>query len=170
MALIATSKPSSAPVPDGTYVAVVRGIFDGGLHPGFDGGKPQPKIVISVELDKRRDDGQRHEVNEVVTLSTNEKSTLRTKWLKPLLGRDLSAAEVGSFDVEGVIGKCGLVSVVNKEKDGKKFARIGSIVPLPANIPAIAPERDRFTKPALAERLWNDRIVEMPATPTAEAA
>lgn len=158
--LIAKSKPSAPPVADGTYVMVVRGVFDCGLHQGFDGGKNQNKIVISVQLDKRRDDGQRHEVNEVVTLSTNEKSTLRTKWLRPLLGRDLTPAEAASFDVEGIVGKCGLAQVVNKERDGKRFARISSIVTLPDGIPAITSERDSLIKPALAERLWAERIIE----------
>jgi hypothetical protein len=159
MPLIATSKPSGSTIPESTYVACIRGAFPGGLQPGFQGGKPQEKIVITVELDKRGDDGQRYEVNEVVTLSTNEKSTLRTKWLKPALGRDLTLTEVGSFDVEQIIGKCVLVQVIHKEKDGQKFARIGSVVTLPCNVPPIVPEHDRFAKPVLAERLWLERIV-----------
>jgi hypothetical protein len=165
--LIAKSKPSAPPVPPGTYVGCIRGVFDGGMQPGFSGGNPQHKIVISVELDKRRADGQRYELNEVVSLSTNEKATLRTKWLKPLLGRDLTVAEVASFDVETMIGKCGLIQVIMVDKEGKQFARVGNIVPLPNGIPAITPERDSLIKPVLAERLWSERIVD--AGPAAQS-
>jgi hypothetical protein len=163
MSIIAKSKPYQT-VPDGTYLATIRGVWDVELQAGFDGGKPVPKIVVAFELEARRADGQRHEISEVFSLSTDEKSKLRPV-IEALLGRSLTSDEVvNGVDVESLVGRCALVQVKNQDKNGKKYARIAGVIPLPSGTKPFTPDRDRYAKSELAKSLWERRIVESPAT------
>lgn len=72
------------------------------------------------------------------TPSLNEKANLR-KDLKKLLGRDLTQAELGEFDIDGIIG-LGIRLMVGHEegKDGKTYAVIT----------VLSPDKDKHLKPS----------------------
>src|SRR5215469_4994231 len=60
------------------------------------------KVVVEVDL--CRDDGTPYCVwSNNMTLSLHEKANLR-KFIKSVLGRDLTAAELKGFDVEKLVG------------------------------------------------------------------
>lgn len=62
------------------------------------------------------------------TLSMNEKSNLRKKYIQPMLGRNLTDDEAGAFDISTLLGKH-YVATMGHSADGK-WANIISITPL----------------------------------------
>jgi len=158
MSLFAKSKSFQGPA-DGTYIAVLRGVWDVGIQAGYEGGEPVQKVVAAFELEVRRADGLRHEVSEAYTLSTNEKSKLRPL-IEALLGRTLSNEEITTgVDIETLIGRCALVQAKSQERNGGKYPRIAGAIPLPSATKPIVAERDRFTMPELAKSMWAKRIL-----------
>ena len=82
-----------------------------------------------VEVDLCREDGTPYCVwSNHMTLSLHEKASLR-KFVKSVLGRDLTAAELKKFDVESLLGLPVHVVVVQNHKDGETYANIAVIQP-----------------------------------------
>ena len=85
------------------------------------------KLVFEVELQK--DDGTRYAVwSRNFTPTLNEKSALR-KFLRGWFGRDLTAAELGEFDTETLLGKPAQVVVVHEHKENEVYANIAACTP-----------------------------------------
>jgi len=82
-----------------------------------------------VEVDMHRADGTRYRVwTNNMTPSLHEKANLR-KFLKSILGRDLTAEELKGLDIEKFIGWPVHVVVVQQHKDGETYANIAAIQP-----------------------------------------
>jgi hypothetical protein len=62
------------------------------------------------------------------TPTLNEKSTLR-KFLRGWFGRDLTAAELGEFDTETLLGKPAQVVVVHEHRENEVYANIAACTP-----------------------------------------
>jgi hypothetical protein len=79
-------------------------------------------------------------MSKVYTLSLNERATLRTD-LQSWLGRVLSDAELGKettapgFDLENLLGLHGMVNVALTPREGKTWANIVGLSPLPRQFP-----------------------------------
>ena len=69
-------------------------------------------------------------ISKTFTLSMHEKATLRA-FLKSWRGRDFNAEELKGFDLTKVIGASCLLNIIHEEKNGKNYANIASIGPLP---------------------------------------
>lgn len=77
-----------------------------------------------VEVDLTREDGTPYCVwTNNMTLSLHEKANLR-KFVKSVLGRDLTAQELKGFDLETLIGLPVQVVVVQEHKDGETYANL----------------------------------------------
>lgn len=85
------------------------------------------KVVLEVDI--ARDDGTPYCVwSKNFTPTLNEKSNLR-KFVRGLLGRDLTKAELEDFDTESLIGKAAQLVVVQEHKDGETYANIMACTP-----------------------------------------
>jgi len=85
------------------------------------------KIVL--EVDQKRDDGSPYCVwSKSMTPTIGEKSNLR-KFVRGILGRDLTKAELSDFDTESLMGKPAHVVVVHEHKDGETYANIAACTP-----------------------------------------
>jgi hypothetical protein len=85
------------------------------------------KAVVEVDL-KRDDDVPYCVWSNNMTPSLHEKANLR-KFVKSVLGRDLTSKELERFDLESRIGHPVHVVVVQEHKDGETYANIAVIKP-----------------------------------------
>jgi hypothetical protein len=84
-------------------------------------------------------DGRPYLVSKLYTLSLHERSNLRQD-IETWLGAALTPHQLSGFDVESLIGRGCVVSVVQVQKpDGQIFANVDSILKLPKGIVAPAP-------------------------------
>lgn len=131
------------PPPAGMHEAVCYRFVDLGTQKvEFQGEvKHQRKIMLSFELYETQDEFQDAEGNTVTapftmhqrfTWSMHEKGNLRP-FLEAWRGRSFTDADlaVGGFNAKNLIGAPAYLNVIHVERDGKTFANISSINPLP---------------------------------------
>jgi len=128
-------------IEEGIHKATCVKVIDVGSHPNpFNDGKLQRQVVIVwefpevlMELEK---DGITSTVPRVMsktfTLSLHEKSNLY-KTLKGWRGKSFTPEELKCFDLFTVVGTGCQLQLVHEvsQKDGRTYANIGAIVPLP---------------------------------------
>jgi hypothetical protein len=114
--------------------------------------KTLPKVAFVFQIGKKTDDGKPFTVWVRFTASFHKKSKL-TEALKIWLGKELSDQEKDNLDLETLVGKPALISVIHANKNGSVFANISSIIPLPDGLvpPAIGDyvrikDRDKDSK------------------------
>jgi hypothetical protein len=84
---------------------------------------------VVFEVDALRDDGAPFLVwSKNFTPTLHEKSNLR-KFLRGLLGRDLTKLELNDFDTESLLGVPAHVVVVQEFKDGETYSNIAACTP-----------------------------------------
>jgi hypothetical protein len=146
---------------DGTHQAVCVNVFDVGEQVGFQG-QPTHKIVIMWELADRQAKGpragKRFLVNERFTFSMSERSRLRPV-VESWQGRAFTEAEEKTlvdpgYDVEQLIGRGGLLVVVNERADnGKTYTNVKSVMPLLPDMRPLEPETPRSYIPKFVQQL-----------------
>jgi hypothetical protein len=138
------------PVPAGSHIAVCDTVADIGLQPGSQlFPKPKQQVYIRFELPNERidfeKDGKKQEgpcvIGKTYTASMNEKANLRHH-LESWRGKAFTDEEAEAFDVSAILGKPCMLTVMHTQKDGKTYANITGIGPLPKGISAktIIPE------------------------------
>lgn len=140
MAITATNESGSGfePIPAGSYAARCYSMVHiGTVETSYEGQKKlQNKVRITWELPTelkvfKEEEGERPMViSREFTLSMHEKSALR-KFLESWRGKAFSDEEARSFDVTKLLGKECLISILTKEKEGKKYAEISGVSTLP---------------------------------------
>jgi hypothetical protein len=116
------------PETDGTVKAVIVDITPLKKVQSEFGERDVFRLVYETEVTD--DEGKRFCIwSRPYTPSLNEKANFR-KDVKKILGRDLTAAELEEFDVEGLMGM-GVKLIVQHEdgKDGKTYSVISFIAP-----------------------------------------
>jgi hypothetical protein len=114
------------------------------------GEKDEFRLVFETECEDEENDRRFCIWSRGYTASLNEKAALR-KDLKKLMGRDLTAAELGEFDLEALIGHGVKLIIQHETKDDRTYA----------NISFMAPDRDKVTlKPSGKYTRIRDREVE----------
>ncbi len=110
--------------------------------------KIQAKVMIAWEIDEIivSDDvlnGTRYRLYKKYTNSLNEKAAL-SKDLISWRGKPFTDAEKkGGFDLESLIERNCFLNIVMVEINGKSYANISAINPLPKNMPIIHPQNPR---------------------------
>ena len=144
MPIIATAGSDSqtrTPAPEGAHQAVCVDVIDKGMveSKSFDGKPPkkQHKVTIAWQIDELRDDGKRHVIYRMYTLSLHEKATLR-KDLESWRGKKFTRDEEMGFDVETVIGANCIINVQHNPVGDKVYANVASVMPLMKGMPKIA--------------------------------
>lgn len=126
------------PPPAGNHLAACYRVIDLGTQQSEYLGetKHQRKVLISWELCDEfmeTDEGPKpFTVHQRYTWSMHEKATLRHH-LESWRGQALKDSDFGEggFEIQNIIGKPCLVSVVHREAGGKTYANVSSVSKLP---------------------------------------
>ena len=141
------------PTPEGTYVAVCRGVIGVGTHnTGFKDPKTNKdkwanQVVLLFELPTERIEIGGKDVPRGIntfpmTISLGAKANLR-KLIETWRGRKFTDKEAAEgFDLEVLLGQNCLMSVINVEVGEKVYANIGGIIPLPKGSTTFEPENE----------------------------
>ena len=132
------------PAPEGTHLARCVGLVDIGTHHGEYQGTPtvRNQVIVRWELPNEtiEIDGRAEPmlVSKFYTNSLSEKANLR-KDLVSWRGREFTDIELDKFDVQNILGKPCLLSVVHTDK---KKAKVTAVSGLPKQMvcpPAVNP-------------------------------
>lgn len=129
--------------PAGVYGARCTRIIDLGTQDTEYMGqaKKAKKIMLGFEttavMTEGQYKGQPFLMTSRYTASLHEKAALR-KLLQGWRGRPFTEAELAAFDLRNVLTKACLLNIVHDTNNGKTYANISSIMPLPATMPAPA--------------------------------
>lgn len=117
--------------PAGTHMAVCYRVIDLGTQQTTYKGqeKRQHKVLISWELpDEKMTDGRPFSVSQRYTWSMSEKASLRAdleSWRGvPFTEKDFGA---GGFDIQNIVGKACLLTIVQESKGEKTYANIKAV-------------------------------------------
>ena len=122
--------------PAGSHIARCIRLIDIGTQHGEYQGKPttRKQIIVMWELpNELMDDGKPFIASKFYTASLSEKANLR-KDLEAWRGRAFSDEELAGFDLQNILGKPCMLSIVAKDGGGTK---IGGVMALPkgTNVP-----------------------------------
>lgn len=139
---IGKSGGTFAPHTGGVFAARCVSIVDLGTQPGgtYQGKPkaPQHKIDVGFITTELLSDGRPAMVKKRYTASLDEKASLR-KDIDSWRGRKLTPAEIeAKFHIKQVLGAACMLNVVQEERDGKTYANIAGVMPLPAGMVAPA--------------------------------
>jgi len=132
MGRFATEGKKLTPAPAGTHLARCIKIIDLGTQHGEYNGKPNKRnqVIIMFELPNEtvQIEGQEKPalVSQFFTNSLSEKSNLRPA-LESWRGRPFTTEELLRFDLESILGKPALVTIVHKD-DKAKISSIAKIM------------------------------------------
>lgn len=145
------------PAPVGTHVARCFRIVDLGTQHGEYAGKPtrRNQVLVSWELPEEtvEIDGEERPIiaSRFYTNSLSEKANLRQD-LEAWRGRTFTEAELDRFDLESIIGKPCLLTIVSKGEGGK--TKVAGVSGLPKNMQCPPEVNKPFT-------LWLDEDFDM---------
>jgi hypothetical protein len=116
------------PETEGTVKAVIVDVTPLKTVQSEFGERQVFRLVFETEVEDA--EGKRFCIwSRPYTPSLNEKANFR-KDVKKLMGRDLTAAELGEFDTEGLIGMGAKLIIQHEDgKDGKRYAVLSFIGP-----------------------------------------
>lgn len=145
------------PAPEGLHNAVCVDVIDLGVRESRYG--PGPKVEMRWQVEGvDADSGRRFLVQELYTLSLNERAKLR-QHLESWRGKALSKEELAGFDLEKLIGVGCQLQVIHRTTNGATFANVQAVTPLTAGMPSLTPlgyvrAKDRVEggAPAAADR------------------
>ena len=134
----------------GAYVGIVADVAELYNVPGKFGARNKVRVIWI--LDQKDSQGKPYRVMEQVNASINEKARLY-EIAKGILGAPPNAK---TFDTESLLGRANqLFIVVEKGEDGKEYAHVKGILPLPqgAAVPTVptdfvrAKDKQPYTPP-----------------------
>ena len=97
----------------------------------------QRKLLLSWELAELRADDTPFLVSRRFGLSLHEKSALRG-FLQAWRGRPFTAEELAGFDLRRLLNAPCLLNIMHASRNGKDYANIASVSPLPKGMTAPA--------------------------------
>ena len=125
------------PVPEGQHIATCVLVADIGTqesnNPNY---APQRKVVIGFEIPSLMmvfDDEKGEEprmISSTYTLSLGDKAYLKRD-LQTWRGKAFTPEELDGFDLEKLAGVPATIQVIHAQRDGKTYANINSITPVP---------------------------------------
>jgi antitoxin (DNA-binding transcriptional repressor) of toxin-antitoxin stability system len=124
--------------------------------------KEQHKVSIRWQSERCMADGKPFLVQKRYTLSMYENANLR-KDLNMWRGVAFTDKQAAAFDLESLIGKCAYGNIIHVTRNGKTFADVVALAPLPAGVPKLAMQeykRRDTPKPVSTGRDWVDQPPE----------
>jgi len=140
--------------PAGTFKGICVDVVDMGLKDTPYGRKH--KLRIAWEINENMSDGRPFLAMGFYTASLSEKANLR-KDLEAWRGKPFTFEELKGFDMDAVVGKSCMLSIIHNESGGKTYANISSISPLMKDMDPLTPSgeytrvKDREEKPVQNE-------------------
>lgn len=136
MKLPAASGGSFEKCPAGNHLACCYEVIELGTQDGGTFG-PKHEIWIGWETpNETMEDGRPYVIGKRYNLSMNEKATLRLhleSWRgKPFTDNDIGPS--GTFELQDIIGQACFLNVVHTERDGRTWANIEAVTPLPKGV------------------------------------
>ena len=130
-------------VPAGVHLACCYRIIDLGTQKTTYMGqsKMSAKVLFQFEVHTENDDGtplltqdgKPLSISKQYTLSLGENAIMRRD-LQSWRGKGFTDDELKSFELENVLGQWCMINVVHTSKDGKTYANVDNITPVPAAI------------------------------------
>lgn len=144
-------KSDYTPVPAGNHIARVYSIIHLGTTHDITpwGEKDRNKVRITWELPNERKEfkpgeGEKpYSISATYTLNFGDKANLR-KIVEGMIGASLYDEEAATFDVETLLGRTCMVNVTHKTKDGKTYANVDAVTPVPKGMTVPDPENEWF--------------------------
>lgn len=145
--------------PAGAHLAVCCDVVDLGMVTTQWQGKEkkQHKVRLVWQVSERMDNGQPFVAQRRYTLSLDDRAAMR-KDLESWRGVPFTSKELEGFDVEVLVGKGCMLSVVHEQRDGKTYDNVNAVMRLPRGMvtPAIenyarVKDRPGATQPAAAD-------------------
>lgn len=127
------------PAPAGTFRCVCVDVIDLGLVKQTWNGeeKQSHKIRVVWQIDENMEDGKPFMASNMYTLSLDPKANLR-KLIEGWLSSSVtSEVEAQGFDVEELIGRSGILTVVHRVTPKGTYANVASVAPLMKGMPAL---------------------------------
>lgn len=163
MAITAKAGADFKPVAEGTHPAICDMMVDLGMQDGGTYG-PKHKVYIRFQIPGERIQGEyngeaydRPAVTGIqLTVSLSKNSNMRPL-LESWRGKKFTPEELREFDITKVAGKPALINIVHEEKDGKTYANIASIMPLPRGM-----EPPKLEGEVIIHDEDNDRYDDLP--------
>lgn len=137
--IVAETKTSIEPVPQGVHSAVCTAIYDLGVQveEGKFGKKEVHKVNIQWELPEVQIeiDGEMkpRRIGRTFTASLNGKSKLR-EFLEMWRGKKFTDFELQGFDLDNILGAGCYLQVIHEEREGNVYANIKGVMSLPKGV------------------------------------
>jgi hypothetical protein len=125
--------------PEGAYPARCYQIIDKGTTFDEKWGNKKRKVQFLFELPTEtavfsEDKGEQpFYVKTVFNLTMGEKASLR-KFIESWIGKKLTDAQAGDFDITKLLGHPGMINIAHNGKEDRTYANIMSISPLPKGL------------------------------------
>lgn len=180
MPFLIKGEGSYEPAPQGPAAAVCVDVVNLGTVETRFGAKHKLDIVWSIDKRMKAKDrnslGRPYLVQQRYTVSLHEKSTLR-QHLEAWFGKKMSDKTVKEgFDLEKLIGRGAYLSIRHNESDGKVYANVVAVMPLPEGMPKPIPDpeyvrrQDRPPKDGRTQKSGQEKWEEEPPPPPDEDA
>jgi|YelNatPaOPRAMG01_1025707.scaffolds.fasta_scaffold26911_3 hypothetical protein len=129
--------------PAGPQAAICTRVIDLGTQTTDYQGEQRPsrKVLLTWRLAETRADGEPFMVSRRFTASLHEKSALRGI-LKGWRGRDFTLTELAAFDLRRLLGASCLLNLTHTQRNGRDYADIVSVSPIPKGMAAPEPLGD----------------------------
>jgi hypothetical protein len=140
MVMLSDNGSDYKPIEAGAYSAICTRVIDLGTQTtSFNGEeKSARKVMLTWEVPEIEVEWEGNKrpatISSRYTASLHEKANLR-KLLESWRGRSFTADELKGFDTKNVLGAPGLLNVVHTEKDGRTYANVAAVMPLPKGMP-----------------------------------
>jgi hypothetical protein len=137
----ANNETDREPIPLGTHHAVCCYVADLGMQFSEQYQKYARKIVVIWDLAKKQKDGKPFQVSKRYTFSLGDKAILRRD-LEAWRGRPFTAQELAGFDLEQMLGKNCLLTIVETEpRGGKTYRDVTAVTACVEGMPPLAPTK-----------------------------
>ena len=139
MSLITTGKSvSNIPTLEpGTYPAVCYGLIDIGDQYSETFKKTSPQVIIMWEMpgETITIDGEEKPrvISQTYTSSLNERANLR-RCLELWRNKPFTPEELAGFDLKCIVGAPFLLTIINREFNGRTYASLGGISSIPKGL------------------------------------
>ena len=133
-----------APLSAGSHAARCFAVIDLGTQRTEYKGETKigQRVRISWEVcSERMTDGRPMVISKAYKTSLHEKAKLRED-LEGWRNKKFTEAELAGFEGKNLLGKTCMISVMHVERDGKTYANIKSISPLPKGMDCDAAENE----------------------------
>jgi hypothetical protein len=159
--------------PAGAVAARCCRLLDLGSQPGEFKGKQtmKRKILVSWELAEMRADETPFQISRRFTTSLAEKAAMRG-FLEAWRGRAFTPEELAGFDLRKLLNAPAMLNIATVTRDGKDYANILSISPLPRGMtapdltaPAVCFDIDAENAPDILETLSDNLAATITASP-----